>query len=172
MKIMFWILAVTALLSAPAAAQQQTSICVPSAGFSCPAVSATNPFPVTAGSGGLGGVTIAPTGAAASAIAPTVTAAVATGLVLKAAAGNLYAVSATAGAVAGYLLVHNTAAVPAAGAVTPVGCYVLPANSTVAVNFAPGPPLRLGTGISVSFSSTGCFTQTDSATAFISGTVQ
>lgn len=109
----------------------------------------------------------APTSASANGIAPVQTSAVATGLVVKASAGNLYDFEVTSGATAGEVLIHNTTTVPAAGAVTPVKCYILPANSTIGGSWTP--PISFGTGISVSFSSAStCFTQTNSATAFIS----
>lgn len=113
-------------------------------------------------------MTDTPSSASGAAIAAVVSTAVETGHVVKNSAGNLYSVSVTTGASAGRVLVHNTTAVPAAGAVTPVDCAIVAANSTVMLSYDP--PLRLGTGISVSFSTAStCFTQTDSATAFISG---
>jgi len=70
--------------------------------------------------------------------------------------------------VAGMVLVFNSTTVPAAGAVTPVKAYNLPANSTLIVGFDP--PEKFTTGISVAFSiAVTPFTKTDSATAFISG---
>lgn len=110
----------------------------------------------------------APTSDADGGIAGVVSTAVETGHVIKASAGNLYGFSCTAGAAGGRCLVHNSTTVPSAGAVTPVDCVIVAANSTVGVRYDP--PLVLGTGISISFSTaTTCFTQTDSATAFISG---
>jgi len=115
-------------------------------------------------------VVIIPSPSAGAAIVPVVSLSVETGRVLKASAGNLYSVSVTTGAVSGRVLVHNSTTVPAAGAVTPLDCAIVAANSTVMLSYDP--PMRLGTGISVSFSTaTTCFTQTDSATAFISGSV-
>ncbi len=92
--------------------------------------------------------------------------------VLKATKGNLYSVYVTAGNIAGFLLVHNAAAVPGDGAVTPVECIQVPANTTQSIGFGPGSPEVYSTGISVVFSTTGCFTQTTSATAFFHGSVQ
>lgn len=113
-------------------------------------------------------VIASPSSASANAIAAVVSTAVETGHIIKNSAGNLYSVSVTTGAAAGRVLIHNSTTVPASGAVTPVDCAIVAANSTVALSYDP--PLRLGTGISVSFSTaTTCFTQTDSATAFISG---
>ena len=111
---------------------------------------------------------LAPTTTAGAGIAPVVTSALATGQVIKASAGNLYRLNGAATTVAGYFLVHNTTAVPAAGSVTPVKAYPVAIGQAIEVDF--NPPLRLGTGISVSFSSAATpYTQTDSATALISG---
>lgn len=101
----------------------------------------------------------------------TVTSAVAAGQVLKAGAGNLYGLNVVSGGTAGYVLITNTTTVPADGAVTPVKCYVLAANSSLDLNFR-ATPTYFATGITVSFSTTGCFSKTGSATAFISGDVK
>lgn len=106
-----------------------------------------------------------------SGVAPVVTAAVAGGQVLKASAGNLYGLNVVSGASAGYVLVTNTTTVPADGAVTPLKCYAIPATSSLDLNLRAA-PVYFSTGISVSFSTTGCFTKTASATAFISGDVK
>lgn len=95
-----------------------------------------------------------------------VSSAVSGGLVGKASAGNLYGFNVVAGASAGYVLIFNSTTVPADGAVTPVRCLPLAANSGVDVNLR-GQPVYFSTGISLSFSTTGCFTKTASATAFI-----
>jgi hypothetical protein len=108
----------------------------------------------------------APTSSANVAIVPVVSTAVETGHVIKASAGNLYGLSVTTGAAAGYVMVHNSTTVPVAGAVTPIKCEPVAANAGISLDFDP--PIRLSTGISISFSTTGCFTQTNSATAFIS----
>lgn len=101
-------------------------------------------------------------------LVPVVSSAVETGHVIKASAGTLYGFNVTTGATAGNILVFNSTTVPAAGAVTPVKCYTVAANSTLEMGFTP--PIYLGTGISIAFSSAAsCFTKTDSSTAFISG---
>jgi hypothetical protein len=89
--------------------------------------------------------------------------------VIKASAGNLYGFSMTTGATAGFAFVANSTTAPTAGgaAIAPIKCYVIAANSTLGVTFEP--PLVLSTGITIVFSTTGCFTNTASATAFISG---
>lgn len=116
-------------------------------------------------------VSTTPTVDANVAIVPSASAAVESGRVLKASAGNLYRLSTTTGASAGYLLVFNSTTVPADGAVTPLICRAIAATSTLTVSFADI-PARFSTGISVSFSTTGCFTKTASETAFFEGYVQ
>jgi hypothetical protein len=101
-----------------------------------------------------------------SGVAPVVSSAVSGGIVGKASAGNLYGYNVVAGASAGFVLITNTATVPADGAVAPLRCIPLAANTGIDVNLR-GQPVYFSTGISVSFSTTGCFTKTASATAFI-----
>lgn len=110
-------------------------------------------------------VAIAPHTAASGAIVPTATSAVASVLVVKASAGNLYEWRVTSGASAGYVMLFNATAAPADGAVTPVDCVVVAANATVGSGTII--PERYSTGIVVVFSTTGCFTKTASATAYI-----
>lgn len=96
------------------------------------------------------------------------TSTVATGsLVVKAGPGNLYGICATNGASAGYLMIFDAVSAPADGVVTPRKVYVMAANSTIAFDFDV--PLRFATGITMVFSTTGPFTKTASATAFLSG---
>lgn len=119
---------------------------------------------------GLGAVAAAPapTGVATAGIANTATATVGTGgLVLKASAGNLFSVTCTSGASAGYFMVFDSTTVPADGVVTPVYVASLAANTSFFTDFAY--PIRCATGISVCFSTTGQFTKTISATAFMAG---
>lgn len=123
----------------------------------------------SAGTGvGVTAVAVAPNSSANAAITSVQCSAVCSGLVIKASAGNLYHISATSGATAGYLLVTNTTTVPADGAVTPAICRVLPANSSIEVDHSTAPD-RFATGVSAAFSTTGCFTKTASATAQIEG---
>lgn len=118
------------------------------------------------------GVEVAPTAGAAAGITPVVSASAEGSHVLKGSAGNLYSVYATSGATAGYLMVFNATSAPADGAVTPVQCMVVQANSTRGLTFNSGPPESYATGITVVFSSTGCFTKTVSATVFFHGSVK
>jgi hypothetical protein len=112
---------------------------------------------------------------AGAGIVPVVSAAAGNILVLKAAPGNLYSVYATnLTATAGFLVVTNTTTAPADGAILPLECVPLPANSNASVNYNPGPPSVFGTGITaVVTSATTCFTKTTGViTAFIKGAVQ
>lgn len=115
---------------------------------------------------------VLPTSDANAAITAVVSTAAESNHVLKASAGNLYGVSVTSGATAGFLMVFNATSAPADGAVTPIQCVVVPANNTVGLTFNSGPPDAYSTGITAVFSSTGCFTKTASATAFFSGRVK
>ena len=109
------------------------------------------------------GVTPVPTSNAAAANALTSSGAVQASNVLKASAGNLYSLTITTGATAGYLMVFNATSAPIDGAVTPAYCSQAPANMTSALEWSI--PVRFATGITAVFSTTGCFTKTESATA-------
>lgn len=113
-----------------------------------------------------------PTASGSSAIAPWPTTAPAASWTLKNGGGNLYGLDVTSGTVAGYVMLFDTASVPADGAVTPVKCWPLAASSSLTQRWNGGPPLLFRNGIQVVFSSTGCFTKTGSATAFVSGEIQ
>lgn len=110
-----------------------------------------------------------PSGVAPIAIAPAANSALASSKVLKASAGNLFSLNVAATTVSGYVLLFNATSLPGDGAVTPVRAWALNAGQTAEFGFDP--PLRLGTGITVGFSSntTTPFTLAASATAFISG---
>lgn len=111
-----------------------------------------------------------PVATASAGTAPVVTSAVAGTLVGKASAGNLYGINVVAGASAGFVLITNTTTAPADGAVTPSLCYPVAANGVLNTTFPT--PVAFTTGISISFSTTGCFSKTASATAFISVAVK
>lgn len=113
----------------------------------------------------------APSSAAAAAITTVASSAVTTGQVIKASAGNLYGFNVVSGASAGYVMVFNSTTVPADGAVTPARCLPLAANTGLDINLR-GQPVHFSTGITIVFSTTGCFTKTASATAFIAGDAQ
>jgi hypothetical protein len=112
------------------------------------------------------GVNINPTTASAAGIVPVVSASAEGSHVFCAAACNLWSIYVTAGASAGFLMTFNATSAPADGAVTPVECVQVAANSTVALSFGSGPPDRYSTGATAVFSTTGCFNKTVSATAF------
>ena len=126
---------------------------------------------VSAGTG-TAATALAPTSAAGGAIVPVVSAAAEASHVLKAAAGNFYSLTVTTGASAGYLMIDNATSAPADGAVTPIMCVSVPASSTVTIGNPGEPPTRYGIGMVAVFSTTGCFAQTASATAFFSAKVQ
>ena len=92
-------------------------------------------------------------------------------LVASTSRGYLYGFSATSGATGGYILVHDASAEPPDGAVTPDYCYQLPANQTIGISFGDYPPL-FETGITIEFSTTGCFTATGSDTAYFSAQIK
>jgi len=116
-------------------------------------------------------VAATPTSSSVNAIVPVRTTAVASNIVLKASAGNLYSINIVTGASAGYLMVFDAVAAPADGAVTPVKCLPIAANVGLETNMRSMPEY-FATGITAVFSTTGCFTKTASATAFISGDVK
>ncbi len=87
--------------------------------------------------------------------------------VLKASPGLLNGFSATSGATAGYVLLIDSATVPADGAVTPKFCYALPAGQTTGASWISY-PAPFNSGIVIVFSTTGCFAKAISNTAFFS----
>lgn len=105
-------------------------------------------------------------------LAPGSSTAVESNHVLKASSGYLYSLYVTNGASAGFLMTFNATTPPADGAVTPVECVPIPANSNAIINFSAGPPDFYSTGITAVFSTTGCFTKTASSTAFFKWRVQ
>lgn len=127
-------------------------------------VRAGTPLPVT----GTFTVSEAPSTSASAAIAPVKTNVAASNKVLSAAPANLYGFNAQA-TVDGWFLVFDATSLPGDGTVTPIKQYKYLANTTLEVGY--GIPLRCGTGVTIGFSTTGPFTLTASATAFISGEV-
>lgn len=99
-------------------------------------------------------------------VAPVVSTAVESNHVICAGACNLYSGHVTSGATAGFLMVFNATSAPGDGAVTPAMCVVVPASTTVGIS-APA-PISFSTGLTVVYSTTGCFTKTASATAYFS----
>lgn len=109
-----------------------------------------------------------PSAAAVNAIAPSANAAVNSALVLKASAGNLYGLNVVAGASAGFVMLFDATSAPGDGAVTPKYCLPLAANAGLDLNWR-SMPMSFATGITAVFSTTGCYSKTASATAFIGG---
>ena len=110
------------------------------------------------------------TGSGGVGLSTAATTAVASSFIAKASSGNVYGVGITTGAAAGYLMVFASATAPVDGAVTPAKVYAVAANSTFEKSF--NPPLRLSAGVTLVFSTTGPFTKTASATAFLTAEVQ
>lgn len=80
----------------------------------------------------------------------------------------IHGASITTGATAGFFLVLNAAADPGNGAVTPTKCVQVAANTTVGISADPDTAWDFPAGVVLVFSTTGCFTETQSATAFFS----
>ena len=110
-------------------------------------------------------VTPTPDAAAGTATTRASSTAAASNLVLKASAGNLYDLTVTIGATAGYLMLFDATSLPSNGAVTPILCAPVSSNGTNGFWSGAWPtPMRFGTGITAGFSTTGCFSLTASAT--------
>lgn len=113
------------------------------------------------------GSTNAPSGASAAALTRVQTSVVAGSLIVKASAGNLYGWNICTGGSAGYLMIFDSATVPADGAVAPKIVQVIAANSSIERDRTV--PIRFANGIVMVFSTTGPFAKTISATAFLAG---
>jgi hypothetical protein len=154
----------------PAHAQNTTGLVV--------SVCGTPPSPFTAGRPGpftldTTGTLCSQGGGGSSSAAPVVSTATEATRVLKASAGNLLSLTTTIGATSGWVMVFDATSAPADGTVTPKFCRYIKSDGTAgATSLAWSSPLTFATGISVAFSSTGCFTKTASATAYFSGQVQ
>lgn len=121
------------------------------------------------------GVVITPTTEAASGVAPsTAVAAAESCRVLQASAANVYKVTVAIAATTGYVMIFNATSAPSDGAVSPAwpALRVVSDGTSGWTDIPFNPPLRLGTGATVCFSSTGPFTKTASATAAIGGLVK
>lgn len=111
----------------------------------------------------------------ASSITPATSTALAANQVVKASAGNLtgfeVSADATLSAAAWWVMIFDAASAPVDGAVTPKKCYALPSGTTsYAASFTA--PIAFTTGITISVSTSGCFTKAASTHAFISGDAQ
>jgi len=116
--------------------------------------------PLAAGTNGIGGVYQAPTSSNNFALTPGSSSQWETSHVLKTSAGNLYDLSVITGSVAGFLMTFNSTTVPPDGAVTPVECVPVAANSFASIRSNGAPPDHYSNGIVAVFSVTGPFTKT------------
>lgn len=106
-------------------------------------------------------------------IVPVVSTSAESSHVIKGAPGSLYGGHATVTTVSGYLMIFDATSAPVDGAVAPKACLPITSNGTnggIAINYTT--PAQYLTGVTVVFSSTGCFTKTASATAYFSFQVQ
>lgn len=101
---------------------------------------------------------------------PRAATAVASSFLLQ--AGNVYvpSINVTTGATAGYAMLFDTVTPPVNGAVAPLWCVPVAVTTGIAPTFPY--PMRFKNGAMLVFSSTGCFTLTLSATAFLGGAIQ
>ena len=90
-----------------------------------------------------------PSSSAAVAITPVSSTTAESSHILKGSAGNLYSVYVTTGATLGYLMAFNATSAPADGAVTPVDCIPVAANSTASLASNGAPPTAFSIGITV-----------------------
>lgn len=114
-------------------------------------------------------VTGAATGCSGNASVPLATTS-ASSSVIRAGAGALLGFTGYS-SVSGYWLIFDAAAEPANGAVTPLDCFPYTGGEKFAVDYRVS-PISVTTGLTVAFSTTGCFTKTGSATAYISAKVR
>lgn len=118
---------------------------------------------------GMWGIVARIVGTSGTPVAPSASVAVASSKVFKASPGTLGSLNVVSGAIAGYVMLFDATSAPVDGAVTPARCWPLAAYTGLELNFSP--PLNLVVGVTVVFSSTGPYTKTASATAFIAGEV-
>lgn len=91
--------------------------------------------------------------------------------IFKIAGGTLWSGSITVGASAGFWMIFDSATVPADGAVTPMYCWQVAANTSLGASWPAG--ARFGSGITMAFSTgANCVTKTVSATGFFMAQVQ
>ncbi len=102
-------------------------------------------------------------------LTPNAVSAAAGSQIAKASAGKLYGLNVVAGASAGFVMVFDSTTVPADGTVTPKKVFPIAANAGVSYSWDRG--LTFTAGIVIVFSTTGPFTKTISATAFIESEV-
>lgn len=113
---------------------------------------------------GVTAVTNNPTSNANNGIAPTNSTALESNHVIKNGAGNLFWLTVTSDANAGFLMIFNATSAPTDGAVTPVYCVPIAASSGNPFSWQQV-PMVFSTGITAVYSSTGCLTKTASVHA-------
>ena len=142
---------------------------ITSAGSSAISLQSGSGVPVvTYGNATISGGTIAAT---PPIVSPVASSAAEASHVFKASAGTLYGFVGTSGASAGYFLLFDATSAPSNGAVVPKYCMPVTANQSVSMSSTPI-GLAFANGVVGVFSTTGCFTQTTSATAAMSAAVQ
>lgn len=87
-----------------------------------------------------------------------------TGHVFKTSYGYLYDINVAIATTSGYVMVFDSTTVPADGAVTPILCFQT--ASAYNQNISLAYPVPFQNGLSVAFSTTGCFTKTGSNAFF------
>lgn len=116
-----------------------------------------------------------PSSAAGAANTISATTVAASNSVLKGSAGNLYSLTVTVGATAGWVMVFDTTVLPSNGATgaTLKWCYPVNSDGTKGgIDKVWNTPIPFATGITAVFSSTACNSLTASSTAFFYGAVQ
>lgn len=82
--------------------------------------------------------------------------------------GSIASINIVTGASPGYLIVVDSATIPADGSVKPIQCVPIAATTGIMVNYRSD-PIAIGYGAAVMFSTgASCFALVKSATAFIS----
>jgi hypothetical protein len=151
-------------------AQGQVDMCLNSSGQAVP-VSSGNcvNYPGTAASPTA--ATLTPSAAPTAGLSTVSSTALEGSHTIASGAHNLYSfqisADSTLSAAAWWVLITDATTAPS-GAVTPKKCYAMP-SGTVSFSGAYLNPLAFTTGIEIETSTTGCFTATASAHAFISG---
>jgi hypothetical protein len=110
----------------------------------------------------------AATEVASVSVIPQASTAVETSHVVAAYPAPLRGASITTGASAGYFMAINETADSGNGAVKPLLCVYVAATSTGTLTPPPNAQWAFSVGIVLVFSTTGCFTETQSATAYFS----
>lgn len=125
----------------------------------------------TAGTGiGVLATADVPVSSANAGIVPVQTGSLGSAATIKSGAGNLYSINCVSTSASGYLMLFDATSPPADGAVTPKRVFLMAANSSI--EYSWDIPIAFVTGMTAVFSSTGPFTKTASATAFISGSAK